>query len=316
MLQKIRDKTSGWIAGVIIALIAGAFVLFGVTYYFEQGASDSNIVVTVNGVKITRQQLDISISLLQRQEAQKMGAVVYLKEVKDALRDYALQSMITQTALKTTLQKEGFLIGLPQLKAIVMSSPSLQENGKFSPEKFQQVLLGTGMTPDAFFHETETQWVIDQGVGSLSSSAFSLPSEIDQWYALSHQRRAFGYAEISALSLESGITVTDADIKQAYQTHSKQYQTAPKVSVSYLLLPPGSPAASSEQLANLTFTNPDSLSVAAKALALPIQTSGLMTRTGEKQGIFADPKVLETIFSDSVFQQENNSDTISLPNGG
>ena len=36
MLQRIREKISGWIAGVIIALVAGAFMLWGVQFYFEE----------------------------------------------------------------------------------------------------------------------------------------------------------------------------------------------------------------------------------------------------------------------------------------
>jgi peptidyl-prolyl cis-trans isomerase D len=74
----------------------------------------------------------------------------------------------------------------------------------------------------------------------------------------------------------------------------------------------------SSQLADLTYTNPESLDVAAKTLNLPIQTSPMMTKAGEKNtngGIFANPKVVEAIFSDSVFKSNNNSAPIDLGNG-
>ena len=244
-----------------------------------------------------------------------MGAAVYQPTIKKLLQDYALQSLITETALQTTLSKEGFRIGLPQLKALVMRLSVFQEKGKFSTEKLQQFLYQSGMSMDTFFRESETQWVIHQGMDSLAASAFALPGEVDRWYALQHQQRAFGYAEISAQALKSGITVTQADIQAAYKTNSEQYQTSPKVSVAYVVLPASAPAKSSEQLSDLTYANPDSLTTAAKALSLKIQTSPLIAQSGEKQGMFSESKVLEAIFSDSVYQQGNNSDPISLPDG-
>ena len=71
----------------------------------------------------------------------------------------------------------------------------------------------------------------------------------------------------------------------------------------------------SSELADVTYTNPDSLTLAAKTLNLPIQVSPMMTKSGEKTGIFADPKVLAAIFSDSVFQANNNSSPIALADG-
>ena len=71
----------------------------------------------------------------------------------------------------------------------------------------------------------------------------------------------------------------------------------------------------SSTLADVTYTNPDSLTDAAKALNLPIQTSPMITKTGEKTGLFANAKVLAAIFSDSVFKSNNNSLPIDLGDG-
>ena len=40
MLQKLRDKTTGWIAGVILALLVIPFAFFGVENYFTQQVSN------------------------------------------------------------------------------------------------------------------------------------------------------------------------------------------------------------------------------------------------------------------------------------
>lgn len=67
----------------------------------------------------------------------------------------------------------------------------------------------------------------------------------------------------------------------------------------------------SDQLANLTFTNPDTLKIAGDTLGLPLQSTALFSRNNPV-GIAQNPKVLNAAFSDNVLKQRNNSDLISL----
>ena len=68
------------------------------------------------------------------------------------------------------------------------------------------------------------------------------------------------------------------------------------------------------KLADKTYQNPSSLEPAAQALDLPIKSTGLFTREGDKSGIAADPKVAKAAFSDDALVQGNNSGLIDLGN--
>ncbi len=69
-----------------------------------------------------------------------------------------------------------------------------------------------------------------------------------------------------------------------------------------------------ETLANLSFEHPDSLEPAARALDLTIQDSGWFDRAGG-EGLFADSKVLASVFSDDVLQRGVNSEPVELEPG-
>lgn len=71
----------------------------------------------------------------------------------------------------------------------------------------------------------------------------------------------------------------------------------------------------SDQLAELAFTHPDSLEPIAQTLGSSVQSTGLFTRRGSKEGIEASPKIVSTAFSDEVLQQNSNSTPIDLGNG-
>jgi peptidyl-prolyl cis-trans isomerase D len=67
-----------------------------------------------------------------------------------------------------------------------------------------------------------------------------------------------------------------------------------------------------EQLANLSFENPDNLDVTAEALGLEIKTTPSFTRTGTEEGITSNKKVIDAAFSEDVLQNDLNSAVIEL----
>jgi peptidyl-prolyl cis-trans isomerase D len=67
-----------------------------------------------------------------------------------------------------------------------------------------------------------------------------------------------------------------------------------------------------EQLANLSYENPDNLDVAAEALELEIKTTESFTRSGTELGIASEQKVISAAFSDDVLQDDLNSTAIEL----
>ncbi len=366
MLQRIRDRISGWIAGVIIALVGGAFILFGIEFYFEQGAVNQGDVAKVNGVTITDRQVNNLFSNMARQASAEMGNRALSADEELQLKSYALQSIITQTALLTTLQESGYHVGLTQVKAMVEQAPDFQVQGKFSQDKFMQAMYGMGISPFEFFQQLQTRWIVQQATSGVADAGFSLPNEVSGFYSLMHQKRSFGYMTVPMQSFLTKVQISEKDIADNYKNNQQTYQTQPKVSVAYIVLSPTDiektvkitdseakayfeshlPAQNttakkpsfaaeknnlvkllqrqhvnqllsdkSSQLSDLTYTNPDSLEVASKALNLPIQTTPMMTKSGEKTGLFANPKVLAAVFSDSVFQSGNNSNPIALPDG-
>lgn len=456
MLQRIRERITGWIAGVVIALVAGSFVLLGVEYYFQQNTTGQNIVATVNGEKISQDQVNDVYAQLLRQSMLENNNKPLNTAMKTQLKSMATQSVITNTALLTTLENWGFEVGLSQVEMMVSQTPEFQENGTFSKARFMTLLSQSGLTPTQFFQRIQSQLIIDQAMQGVGNSAFVLPNEIAHIYRLRNQSRAFGYMVVPAKAVAHQITVSPKEIEDYYAANKNQFKTPEKVSVRYIVLSPADIAKTvqvsatqakayyesnlmnyqvparwevmqvvvpfaknasasdiakakseaqakaadwrsgkepknavqttfsaaqvddqfqnilqrlqkgqvsdplptstgfsvlkmvqytakqtksfesvekniiemmtrqevnqvlsqkSSQLADLTYTNPGSLEPAAKALNLSVQTSGLITKAGEKAGIFSNQDVLTAVYSDDVFKDGNNSNPISLPDG-
>jgi peptidyl-prolyl cis-trans isomerase D len=66
------------------------------------------------------------------------------------------------------------------------------------------------------------------------------------------------------------------------------------------------------KLTNLVYQDPSSLEPMAKAMNLPLKSTGLFDRNGTDKGLPANKKVVKAAFSESVLAQGNSSDPIEL----
>lgn len=69
-----------------------------------------------------------------------------------------------------------------------------------------------------------------------------------------------------------------------------------------------------DQLNDLSYNQPDSLAPAAQKTGLVVQTSDWVAK-GATQGLFANQKVQQAIFTDDVLNKHHNSEVIDLGNG-
>jgi peptidyl-prolyl cis-trans isomerase D len=69
-----------------------------------------------------------------------------------------------------------------------------------------------------------------------------------------------------------------------------------------------------DQLATLTFENPDTLSIASEDLGLPIQESPYFSRQQQDSDLLRNPEIIEASFGEEVMIAQNNSEPIELDN--
>lgn len=349
MLQALHEHIKGWIAGVVIGLISLSFVLWGVQYYLAGDRSGNGVIAKVNGEKITEQQITRALQQLQQQQP---GVDPQL------LKQAALQNLILDRLLVQAAQRSGFRVSRTEADQFILSFPQWQDQGRFSPQRYQQFLYTNSLTPLAFLEQIQTLLLLNQVQVGIQNSDFALPNEVKRGYQLLYQTRDLGYFIIPAQQFVSSVTITMAEMERYYQQHKNQFSVPEKVSVEYIVLSPqeisqrapvseadiqryyqenlsrySQPldkvsatirkeliqqktdtlmAELSDQLTNLTYTNPTTLAPAAQALQLKIKTSEWFTRKGDA-GIAAYPKVVTAAFSDSVLRGGNNSDLIALP---
>ncbi len=236
MLQNIRDKSTGWITKIVIGFIVLTFALFGVESLISL-ANREPAPATVNGDDIKQQDLSQMVELQRRQIYNQLGGNVDPAMLEEnRLKSQALDRLIDEKLLLQEAAKRHLTVPDMMVDQMIVQTPDFQDNGKFSQERYQQVLGNNGMTPLMYRQLLQKQLLIGQLRDAIVGSSFMLPSEFDQLMALDRQQRDIRYSEFKVSDFLDKATPSDADLKSYYDAHLKTYEAPEQVAVNYIEL--------------------------------------------------------------------------------
>lgn len=235
MLQNIRDNIQGFAAKIIIGLMIVPFALYGIDFLFS-GSSETPVAV-VNGEKVSEFELNQALALQKRQLLSMMGNNIDPGLLDDAvLRKPALDSLVKQKVLLQAADKAGVAVPDSVLNSNIVQMQQFQEDGRFSPERFQQVLSAQGFSTQLFRRLLRSDLLIDQLNSGISNSVFLTDFQRDTAIRLGDQKRSFHYLTLSTDYFAEQAKIEQADIEQYYQDNPAKFKTTESVRFSYLEL--------------------------------------------------------------------------------
>ena len=221
---------------IILALITLPFAFFGVDYYFRQGGSVPE-VATVGGEKITQTQFNESIVEQQDRMRQQMGANFDPTLFDNPeVRFSVLEQLVSKRLLQDEAKREAFRVSDVQLQQFVAALPPFQENGKFSPERYKQVLASQNMTPTMFEERLRQDLLLAPLQEPIALGNIVARSSGERFLGLVEQRREVAAAAVDPEPFVKNVKVDDAAVKAFYDANAAALQTPEQAKFEYLLL--------------------------------------------------------------------------------
>jgi peptidyl-prolyl cis-trans isomerase D len=235
MLRNIRNNIQGTAAKVIIAIIIVPFALFGIDSLFNSSAPPAAAVV--NGEKISAAELQQAITLQKRRLLSMMGDQIDPAMLDDAmLRKPALNTLIKQQLLLQAAKDENIEISTAQLNATIATMPQFQEDGRFSQERYQQVLRLQGYNGSFFKQLLSSDLIIQQLSTAVVGSAFITDAELARSVGLLYESRDFHFINLPLAAYTQNISVSDEEISVYYAANTDSFLTEEEVRFSYIEL--------------------------------------------------------------------------------
>ena len=234
MLQNIRDNSQGWIAKTIIGVIVALMALTGFDAIF-QATSTSQDAAKVNGEEITQVELSQAVDMQRRQLLQQLGKDFDSSLLDEKmLREAALKGLIDRKLLLQGAKDAKFSFSEAALDQVILLTPEFQEDGKFSPERFDQVIRQLGYGRLQFRNMLGEEMLIGQLRAGLAGSGFVTDEQVNAFARLEKQTRDFASLNIKADP--AAVKLTDAEIKAYYDEHAKEFMTPDQVVIDYIEL--------------------------------------------------------------------------------
>lgn len=235
MLQQIRDRTSGLVAGFIVAIIAIPFAFFGLEQF--GGGNADPVVAEVGDQKIRESQFRLAYEQRYRQMQAMMGESFRADMIDQALfRQAVLKDMTQEAMLKQHSVEAGYHANDALLFKTISSAPIFQEDGRFNTTAYMNYLANQGENPEAFERRLRESIALDQLRASVVETSFVVPVQAEQAYKLENQERLLSYAIFDAMRYLPEITVADEEIAARYERDKTQHLAPERIRLAYVEL--------------------------------------------------------------------------------
>ncbi len=236
MLEAIRKHAKGWLAKVILGLIAVTFALFGIDSYMS-GDRSGGMVAEVGDVGISREELSREIQAQSDRLRETLGPAFDPSVAETAaFRKQVLDSLIERKALLLEAQKLKFLAPDAYVAAVLGQIPAFQQDGKFSQQRYEAVLRQNGRTPAAFENELRQAFMLEGVTSPVTLAAFSSNTSLAQVARLVAQQREISWVDLPVSAVAGEVAVTPADVARYYAANKPAFTEPEQIRAEYVVL--------------------------------------------------------------------------------
>jgi peptidyl-prolyl cis-trans isomerase D len=252
MLQKLRDKTSGWIATIVLGLLIIPFAFVGVNEYM--GGGTDNAVAKVEAPptwwksaptwwpvsmfwqheEVTQEEFRTRFEQARQQQREAMGenfdARAFETQENKLL---VLDQLIDRKVMQLNAKRSDIAVSDDAVRKTI--TEAFQVGGKYDQASYAAFLSGRGMTAAKFESEQRDNLQLALIPQGIADSGFVTGKEMDRLIKLLGETRDVSIAALKAPEIGADTAaVTDAQIKAWYDAHPADYKQGESVTLEYV----------------------------------------------------------------------------------
>ncbi|GHC06684.1 SurA N-terminal domain-containing protein [Thermomonas carbonis] len=254
MLQTLRDKTSGWIATVILGLLIIPFAFFGMESYLTQKVDAYAARITqppawwpsapqawpVSYLWKThdidaqdyRQRLETMRMRLRDEQGDKFDSKAF--ESAENKRQI-LDDMIDEQLMRLAAESDGIVVSDAEIRQEIQQIPDFQVDGKFDADRYQLLLASQNppQTPRTFEQTVRDNLQYGLIPSRLARSGFVTDMELDRLMRLLGERRDVSFVVMPPIPADTA-PITPAQIQAWYEANARDYRSPETVRLEYV----------------------------------------------------------------------------------
>ena len=224
------------IVQLMLALMTIPFAIWGIESYTRvSGGRDA--VAVVNGIEITRRELDEQMASQLEQVRRAFGGQVDAASLDTPeARRAVLDGLIAQKLVLSEAGRRHLFMSKAAVIDAIAGAPEFQENGQFSAARYSAYLASRNTTDQRYVAELQTQLPLARLVNTVADAAIAPRSVAGRLIALEAQKREVSEVRIFGQQFLSQAGVDEAQIKAYYDANPGEFRSPERVRAEYVML--------------------------------------------------------------------------------
>ncbi|MCA3556151.1 peptidylprolyl isomerase [Aestuariivirga sp.] len=226
MMDSMRKAAKGWVAKLLIGLLAVSFGVWGIADVFRFGSSAG--LATVGSQKVTAAEYDKAFRDRLQDIARQTGQGITPEQARAYGIDKGVLAFLIQgAALDDEAARLKLGVSDQFLAKDVMANPAfLDAAGKFNADRFRQALAQNGYSEATFFAEERKRRLREALTGTATAGVAAGAGLVEAQYRYDNEQRDARFFTVTTAESEVAPPTGD-EIRKEYDANPAAY-TAPE----------------------------------------------------------------------------------------
>jgi peptidyl-prolyl cis-trans isomerase D len=191
----------------------------------------------VNGLEVSQADLNAANNTVNQRLLETYGDDFSTDLIpEDILLQMVKEEIISAKTFLSQTRDMGILVSEDDAKNQIMLSPNFQTGGQFDEIAFETAIRTQGFTPNDYITTVREGMAKNYLIDSISSSFFTLDSEILNLAKLIEQERDITFTKIDFNTLKSTVQADLVEAQEYYATNSINFYSDEERSMNYIIL--------------------------------------------------------------------------------
>ena len=236
MLDFLRKRKRNWVIILFLGIIVVTFSLF--VGNGGLGGGSNAAVAEINGEEISQREF----ALQYEREVQRYRELLKGSLTPDMVKGLNIKGNLIETLIqKKLVLQEARSLGLTatddELADFIAKVPEFQIAGRFSKERYLQVLQANRLAPAQFEEEQRDQLTIQRLYGLILDAIHVTDAEARERYRIEQERINLYFLKLPVADFSSQVKLTEDEIKKHYERNKDSLKEPLKIQIEYLAYP-------------------------------------------------------------------------------
>jgi len=230
-------KHKRWLQIALLVLIVPPFALFGIDFYFRNTDTGGSLA-RIGDARISEAEYSQALRQAQEKMREMMGKNPDQAMLNSPqLRQSVLNELIEHKVTLSHASKAGMTVSDSELQKMIAAVEAFHDqSGKFSRERYRQLLQGQGLSPAAFENQVRSNIMLEQVRSVYSGSAFVPESVAERLLKIREQEREVSQVLFNPNDYRKQAEVSDADAEKYFTEHKGEFLVPERVKVEFVVL--------------------------------------------------------------------------------